>query len=344
MALRAFDEHEPQTLPTLAGAPALMARYLLRRASGLVLTLLLASLLVFVALDLLPGNAAQLLMGPDADPAAVAALAEQLGLNRSAAARYGAWLWGLLRGDLGLSHVYASPVAALIAERLAVTVPLALLAMALATALALAAGLYAAARHGGAGDAAVLGLTQLGIAVPNFWLAILLVLLFAVKLQWFAAGGFPGWRAAEGGGIGAALQALALPALSLALVQAAILARVTRTALLEVLGEDFMRTAYAKGLSRRAALLRHALPNALLPVLTVMGLQFASLLAGTLVVENLFVLPGLGRLVFQAVENRDLLLLRNAVLLLVAMVMTVNFVVELLAAALDPRLRREPGT
>lgn len=316
-----------------------MTVFLARRLATLLLTLLAASLLVFAVLEILPGNAAQLLMGPDAAPEAVAALAEKLGLNQPAWQRYGHWLLGLLRLDLGLSYAYDSPVAELIAERLALTVPLALLAMALTTAIALSTGLYAAARHGRPGDMGVMLLSQLGIAVPSFWFAILLILLFSVKLQWIPAGGFPGWREAEGGGLWPGLQALILPSLALAVVQAAILARITRSAMLEVLREDFMRTARAKGLSPRQALWGHGLRNAMIPVLTVMGLQFANLLAGTIVVENVFYLPGLGRLIFQSIANRDLIVVRNCVLLLAVMVILVNFVVDVLYAWIDPRIK-----
>ncbi|MDN3544861.1 MAG: ABC transporter permease [Roseateles asaccharophilus] len=316
-----------------------MSLFLARRLATLLLTLLAASLLVFAVLEVLPGNAAQLLMGPDAAPEAVAALADKLGLNQPAWQRYGQWLLGLLRFDLGLSYAYGSPVAELIAERLALTVPLALLAMMLTTAIALSTGLYAAARHGRPGDTGVMLLSQLGIAVPSFWFAILLILLFSVKLQWIPAGGFPGWREAEGGGLWPGLQALILPALALAVVQAAILARITRSAMLEVLREDFMRTARAKGLSPRQALWGHGLRNAMIPVLTVMGLQFANLLAGTIVVENVFYLPGLGRLIFQSIANRDLIVVRNCVLLLAVMVILVNFVVDVLYAWIDPRIK-----
>jgi peptide/nickel transport system permease protein len=316
--------------------------FLLKRVATLLATLLTASLLVFGVLEVLPGNAAQLLMGPDASPEAVAALAEKLGLNDGAWARYGAWMAGLLlRGDMGLSYAYSTPVAELIAERLALTVPLALIAMMLTTVIALSAGVYAAARHNKPGDIGMMGLSQLGVAVPNFWFAILLILVFAVQLQWLPAGGFPGWGDEEGGdgGFWPALQALVLPAVSLAVVQAAILARITRSAMLEVLREDFVRSARAKGLSRRGALWGHALRNAMIPVLTVMGLQFANLLAGTIVVENVFYLPGLGRLIFQSIANRDLIVVRNCVLLLAAMVIVVNFVVDVLYAWIDPRIK-----
>ncbi len=312
-----------------------MALFLVKRLITLVATLLATSVVVFLVLDVLPGNAAQLLMGPDASPEAVAALAGKLGLDQPPLTRYLHWIAGLLTGDLGTSYAYGSPVGELIAQRLSVTVPLAVMAMALTVALALAAGVYAAARHRRAGDWGVMALTQVGIAIPNFWFAILLILLFSVHLQWFSAGGFPGWEDSVRDG----LQALLLPALSLAVVQAAILARITRSSVLEVLREDFIRTARAKGVSPRGVLWGHALRNAMVPVVTVMGLQFAELLAGTIVVESVFQLPGLGRLVFQSIANRDLVVVRNCVMLLAAMVVLVNFVVDLLYAAIDPRVK-----
>ncbi len=312
-----------------------MALFLVKRLIALVATLLATSVVVFLVLDVLPGNAAQLLMGPDASTEAVAALAGKLGLDQPPLTRYLHWIAGLLTGDLGTSYAYGSPVGELIAQRLSVTVPLAVMTMALTVALALAAGVYAAARHRRAGDWGVMALTQVGIAIPNFWFAILLILLFSVHLQWFSAGGFPGWEDSVRDG----LQALLLPALSLAVVQAAILARITRSSVLEVLREDFIRTARAKGVSPRGVLWGHALRNAMVPVVTVMGLQFAELLAGTIVVESVFQLPGLGRLVFQSIANRDLVVVRNCVMLLAAMVVLVNFVVDLLYAAIDPRVK-----
>lgn len=315
-----------------------MALYLLKRLITLLATLAATSVVIFTVLEVLPGNAAQTLMGPDASPEAVAALAAKLGLDQGAFTRYTHWIAGLFTGDLGHSYAYGTPVGELVAERLQLTVPLALLAMALTTVLALAAGVYAAARHHKAGDVGVMALTQVGIAIPNFWFAILLILLFSVHLQWFSAGGFEGWG--EGlDGLLQGLRALLLPAVSLAVVQAAILARITRSAMLEVLREDFIRTARAKGVSVRGVLWGHALRNAMIPVITVMGLQFAELLAGTIVVESVFYLPGLGRLIFQSIANRDLIVVRNCVMLLAAMVVMVNFVVDVLYAVIDPRVK-----
>ena len=316
-----------------------MGPFLLRRLATFFITLAVASMVVFAVLELLPGNAAEMILGNTATPESLAALQAKLGLDRPPLQRYASWVRGLLRGDTDRSVSYDTPTAELIAERLRVTLPLALLAMALTIVLALSLGLYAASRHNRIGDVGVMAASQLGIAIPNFWFAILLILLFAVQLQWVSAGGFPGWTEDEGGGPVEAVLALLLPAVALALVQAAILARVTRSAVLEVMREDFVRTARAKGLSRRQALWRHVLRNAMIPVLTVAGLQFANLITGTIVVENVFVLPGVGRLVFQAISNRDLVVVRDVVMLLAAMVVLVNFVVDVLYALIDPRLR-----
>jgi peptide/nickel transport system permease protein len=312
-----------------------MGLFLLKRLATLIATLAGASIVVFLVLEILPGDAALIMMGPDASPEAVKALATQLGLDRPPLERYLSWMGGILTGDLGNSYAYSSPVMELILERLALTFPLALIAMTLTTLMALGAGIFAAMRHNKWGDVGLMGLTQVGIAIPNFWFAILLILLFSVHLQWFAAGGFPGWD----DGVLEGLKALLLPAISLAVVQSAILARITRSAVLEVLREDFVRTARAKGLSNRATVWGHVLRNAMIPVITVMGLQFAELLAGTIVVENVFYLPGLGRLIFQAISNRDLIVVRNCVMLLATMVVVVNFIVDVLYAVIDPRVK-----
>ena len=317
-----------------------MLLFILKRLATLLLTLMVASAVVFAVLELLPGNAAEVILGESATPESLAALQAKLGLDRPPLERYLDWVGGALQGRTAMSTSYDTPTAELIAQRLQVTLPLALMAMLLTVALALPLGVYAASRHNRAGDVGVMAASQLGIAIPNFWFAILLILVFAVQLQWVSAGGFPGWTEDDGGGLVEGVTALLLPALALALVQAAILARVTRSAVLDVQREDFVRTARARGLSRRQALWRHVLRNAMIPVLTVMGLQFANLITGTIVVENVFVLPGVGRLVFQAIANRDLVVVRDVVLLLAAVVVVVNFVIDVLYALVDPRLRR----
>ena len=311
-----------------------MITFIFRRLVGVVLTLLMASMVVFFVLEVLPGDPARAILGVEAEAEAVAALRSDLGLDRPAFVRYLGWVSGLVRGDFGTSWTYRVPVSDLIMPRLAVTIPLAVFSMLLSVAVAFPLGMFAALRHRRAGDVGVMIFGQLGLAVPNFWLGLLLIMLFAVTLGWLPAGGFPGW----GGGFGAALASLLLPALSLAAVQSAILARIVRAAVLEISGGDFVRTARAKGLSRQHALVTHVLRNAMLPVATVMGLQFAYLLAGTVIIENVFFLPGLGRLVLQAIANRDLAILENVVLMLAAMVVLVNLLVDIACRIIDPRV------
>ena len=312
-----------------------MLRYTLKRLTSLAVSLLVASLVIFLVVEVAPGDPASYMLGINAQPETVAALRAELGLDVPKYQRYFAWVGGMLIGDFGTSYTYRTPVAQMIADRLWVSLPLALMALTLSTCIAFPAGLYAAARRGQPGDVAVMGATQLGVAVPNFWFAMLLVLLFAIKLGWFSAGGFPGWDDPL-----QALKSLTLPAIALALPQAAILTRVMRSSLLDILGEDFMRTARAKGLSRRQALWRHALRNALIPVLTIIGLQFSFLLAGAIIIEQVFFLPGLGRLIFQSITQRDLIVVESVVMLLVFAVIVVNFAVDLAYAAVDPRLRQ----
>jgi peptide/nickel transport system permease protein len=309
-----------------------MTAFLARRFLSVVLTLWLASVVVFLVLEVLPGDPALLMLGTEARDDTLAALRAQMGLDRPAAERYVAWVAGLLRGEFGTSYTYGVPVGGLIADRLQVTAPLALLALAIAVAIAVPMGVFAAARHGRAGDYGVMAFSQLGVAIPNFWFGILLILVFAVWLGWFRSGGFPGW-----GDPAAAMRSLLLPALALALSEAAILARVTRSAVLETMREDYVRTARAKGVSEAGILVGHVLRNALIPVLTIGGLIAAFLLAGALVVENVFHLPGLGRLVFQAVSQRDLIVVKDTVVVLAAMVVAVNFLVDALVALVDPR-------
>ncbi|MCZ0960137.1 ABC transporter permease [Paracoccus benzoatiresistens] len=312
-----------------------MLRYLSRRMIVMGLSLLAASALIFSVTELVPGDPASFMLGTGAQPETLAALRQQMGLDQPLPLRYAAWAGAILQGDFGTSFTYRTPVAGMILERLQVSLPLAVMALALAVAVALPVGLYAAARRGRAGDGLVMAATQLGIALPNFWFAMLLVLVFAVKLRWLPAGGFPGWSDPA-----AALGSLILPSLALALPQAAILARVLRSALVETQGQDYIRTARAKGLTTGQTLRRHALRNALIPVLTILGMQFSFLLAGAIIIENVFYLPGLGRMIFQAITQRDLIVVQSAVLVLVAAVIAVTFLVDLAYAAVDPRLRR----
>jgi peptide/nickel transport system permease protein len=312
-----------------------LLRLILTRLASLALTLLAVSAAIFLVLEVLPGDPAAIMLGTAAREDTLAALRLELGLDRPALARYLAWIGGVLTGDLGTSLTYRMPVADLVAERLWITIPLSLLAILISTAIALPLGVLAAANRDRAADRAVLVFSQLGVAVPNFWLGILFILLFSTLLGWFPAGGFPGWDR----GVGAAFQALLLPAVALALPQAAVLTRVTRSATLDVIGADFVRTARAKGVDRTGTLVRHVVPNALIPVTTILGLQLSFFFGGAILVENVFNLPGLGRLAFQALSQRDLVVIKDVVLIVSALVILVNFLVDLGYMLLDPRLR-----
>ena len=287
-------------------------------------------------IEVIPGDPASFMLGINAREDTLAALRSEMGLDQTLVVRYLGWVSGLLVGDFGNSWTYKTPVSELISDRIWVSLPLAIYALILSTLIAFPAGIFAASRRGGTSDVTIMGATQLGVAIPNFWFAMILVLIFAINLRWFSAGGFPGWENPLQG-----LKSLTLPAIALALPQAAILARVMRSSLLDILAEDFIRTARAKGLTRRQALWRHAIQNALIPVLTIIGLQFSFLLAGGIIIEQIFFLPGLGRLIFQAISARDLIVVESVVMLLVFTVIMVNFVVDLTYAAVDPRLRNK---
>ena len=302
----------------------------------MLLTLLFVSLLVFVVVRVLPGDPALIMLGIEASPDAVARMRETLGLDRPVPVQYADWVGRAALGDLGRSIQYDVPVAGLIASRLSVTLPLTIMAAALMVMAAIPLGVFAATRHRRWGDYAAMTLSQLGIAVPGFWAGLLLILLFSVKLGWFQAGGFDGW----GEGVGHALRSLLLPAVALGLFQFAVLARTTRSALLEV-REEYVKTARAKGVAERAVIFRHALKNAMIPILTVAGVQLGQLMAGSIILESVFYLPGLGRLALGAISARDLPVVQGVVLFVASAIVVINAAVDMLYGVLDPRIRYE---
>jgi len=309
--------------------------FFIRRLIGFALTLFVAALAIFLLLDILPGDPARFILGINADEQSVNVLREQMGLNLPLWQRFFNWISSLLVGDFGLSFSQNLPVLDLIIERVFVSFPLAIFAMLISVFIGLPIGIIAAMRHGKASDSVLMTLAQIGIAIPNFWFGMLLVLVFSVMISWFPTGGFIYWNESFFG----AIKSLILPSIALALPQAAILARVMRTALVDVASADYIRTAQAKGLTKGQAILRHGVQNAFLPVLTILGLQFAFLIAGTIIVENVFYLPGLGKLIFIAISERDLVLVRGALIILIIVVTFTMLVVDLLYALVDPRLR-----
>ena len=314
-----------------------MKRYVIRRVAAFAVTLFFVSALVFVVVRVLPGNPAELILGTEGNPETVERVRRSLGLDRPLAVQYVAWLAGAVRGDLGTSIQYDVPVGRLIVSRLPVTLPLTLLAATFMIAVAVPLGVYAATRYRRAADYLAMVVSQLGIAVPSFWSGLLLILFFSVHLGWFRSGGFEGWSS----GVWRGLQSLLLPALALGLFQAAVLVRATRSAVLDVMREDFVRTARAKGLPETRVIALHTLRNAMIPVITVIGLQLGQLMAGSIVLESVFALPGLGRLALGAISARDLPVVQGVTLFVAASIVFINFAVDVAYAFIDPRIKYE---
>jgi peptide/nickel transport system permease protein len=312
-----------------------MLEFLSRRLAAALVTLVLATIVVFAVVEVLPGDPALVMLGTDARPDTLAAIRAKYGFDQPLLTRYLQWIGGLLTFNLGNSHAYGTSVSKLIGDRLVVTLPLAAMALSWAMLVAIPLGVFAAWKHRRPGDWGVMGFTQIGISVPNFWFGIVLVLAFAVTWQIFPAGGFPGWRQDPPG----SLYALVLPALSLSLGEIAILTRVTRSAMLDTLREDYVRTARAKGAPERTVLFHHALRNALIPVTTVAGLIAGFLIAGAVIIESVFRLPGVGQLVYDSINNRDLIVIKNVVILFTILVLVVNLLVDIAYVLLDPRPR-----
>jgi len=312
-------------------------RYILRRVAAMAATLVFVSVLVFVVIRVLPGDPALIILGIEANPDTVARLRHSLGLDQPMPLQYLRWVGRALTGDLGRSIQYDVSVSSLILSRLHVTLPLTILAAGFMALAAVPLGVFAATRHRRWGDYLTMILSQLGIAVPGFWAGLLLILLFSVKLGWVQAGGFDGW----GQGVWPALRSLLLPAIALGLFQFAVLARTTRSAVLEVLREEYVKTARAKGVAEGSVLFRHALSNAMIPVLTVAGIQLGQLIAGSIILESVFYLPGLGRLALGAINARDLPVVQGVVLFVASLIVMINVAVDILYGFLDPRIRYE---
>lgn len=308
---------------------------LAHRLGILVLSLFASSLVVFGFMQVLPGNPARVALGVNASDAAVAQMTAEYGLDRPLVVQYLDWVAGLLTLDPGIEYVSKAPIGPQIADRLGVTLWLVLAAMILAFVFAVPVGTWMAVRHRHLDGVALSGVSQVGVAIPAFLAGIVLISVFAVRLGWVPSGGWvpPAQDPVE------FLRRLVLPAVALALVQGSVLARYVRSAVLDVLREDYLRTARAKGLRPMEALWKHGLRNAAVPVVTVLGLQLATLLVGAVVIERVFVIPGLGSLLIDSVAGRELLTVQTVVMVLVVAVLVINFVVDALYLAIDPRLR-----
>ena len=312
-----------------------MIAFAIRRFITLVVTLFLVSILIFAVINIIPGDPAQIILGTEASPESLAQVRAKLGLDRPPLVRYLDWLKGVLHGDLGVSLTYNVPISKLITSRLLLTGPLAGLAILLTVFISIPLGVYAATHHNRLGDYGTMLFSQIGLAIPEFWIGILLILGFAVHWHLFPAGGFTDWKEAPL----ESLRSLLLPALALGLTRAAVITRLARSSMLEILREDYIKTAWSKGLSKRAVIYKHALRNAFISVLTILGLQMGYLLAGTIIIETVFYLPGMGRLVMHAIYQRDLPVVQGVVLFIAAVIVIVNFIVDILYGFLDPRIR-----
>ncbi len=313
-----------------------MIRYALTRGVLLIAGLLVSSVLIFLTLRVFPGDVAQLIAGTQASRDQVEAVRESLGLNRSLPAQYAEWIGGIFRGDLGTSQLSGASVGAELAEKSRVTVPLGLMSLVIALLIAVPFGILSAMLRGRAGGTAMSVGAQTVAAVPVIWAGMMLVVVFAHWLGWLPAQGFPrtGWSTP-----GKAIEALLLPALTIGIVEGAMLMRFVRSATLQAAGQDFVRTAAAKGLSRRQALVRHGIPAVGLSIVTVLGLQVAGIIVGSVVIEQLFTLPGIGRMLVADVGTRDLVKVQSELLVLTGFVLVVGFVVDLVHHAIDPRQR-----
>lgn len=313
-----------------------MIRFVLTRLLFLAAGLLVASALIFFTLRVLPGDVAQVIAGADGTPAQVTAIRTSLGLDRPLIEQYGQWVGGVFRGDLGTSMLTGESVSAELVQKAQVTVPLSVLSLMIALAVSIPLGLFSALRHRSVSGSAVNMLSQAVAAVPVVWAGMVLVAVFAVALGWFPPQGFPrdGWESP-----GRALYALLLPALTIGVVEGAVLLRFIRSAALEAMGHDYVRTAAAKGLTKTRALISHGMPNVALTVVSVLALQVAGLLVGAVIIEQLFTLPGIGRMLVADVGNRDLQKVQGEVLALTALVLTIGTCVDIAARVLDPRQR-----
>lgn len=313
-----------------------MTAYIVRRVAQLVPVLLFVSLLVFFIFRIVPGDAAVARLGQDADPASVRQLRHVMGLDQPLYLQYLRWLGGALHGDLGRSYINEQPVFSLVMEKFPATLELAVLGVLLSLVISVPVGIVAALRRGAWVDQLARLVALVGYCLPRYWLAVLLILVFAVQVHWFPPAGYTPLTENPLDN----LRHAALPVLSLTLTLAAVQMRFLRSGLLDVLGQDYVRTAYAKGLAHRTVVLRHALKNALIPFVTVVGLEFGGLLGGLVVVEQIFSWPGVGWLMIQSITQRDYAVVQGAVLLVATGFVTVNLLVDVLYAYLDPRIRK----
>lgn len=310
-------------------------KHVLYKLSTFLLTLIFVSVIIFAVFQVLPGNPAQIILGIDADEQQVAQLEERLGLNKPLVERYSSWILGIFQGDLGDSLKYQIPVIDILQDRIPVTFSLALLSIMLTVVIGIPLGIFIARSDGKWYSVMLSMFTQLGISIPSFWFGYILILFFAVMLKWFPTYGYIPWSEDAYG----ALKAFFLPSLAIAFANIAVVIRYLRNTILDHAKMDYVRMARCKGLGERAIMYGHVLRNALIPVLTIMGMIIADTLGGSIIIENVFALPGLGNLLIQSITSRDFPLIQSMVMYIAAIVIVINFIVELLYRVIDPRIR-----
>jgi peptide/nickel transport system permease protein len=312
-----------------------VVEFLVRRLAISVVTLIMISVIVFIGVRMIPGDPARVMAGTDADAAGLEEIRAKYGLKDPIPVQYVRWAALAVQGDLGRSIRTREPVASTVAKKLPITIELAFLAVLIALAIAIPAGILAAVRRNTTWDVLASGASLCGVSVPNFWLGIMLILFFAVRLGWLPASGFvPPWES-----LSANLQRMVMPAFVLGAALAAVLMRQTRNSMIGVLSADYIRTAYSKGLASRTVILRHAIRNSLIPVVTILGLQAGALMSGAVVTEQIFVVPGFGRLIVEAVFTRDYPLVQGVVLITASSYVLINLLVDVSYSLLDPRIR-----
>ncbi|MHB1654646.1 MAG: ABC transporter permease [Desulfitobacteriaceae bacterium] len=314
-------------------------KYLLRRLLLAIPVILLVTIMVFSLMHLIPGDPATVILGQEATPEAIAAMRTQLGLDKPIVIQYLTWLWGVLHGNLGRSLVDHTPVAKLIMQRLPATLELTIGTFLIAFIIAIPAGIFSSARQGTWIDYTSTTFALGGMSIPHFWLGMMFIVLFAVKLGWLPASGYVPFSQDPLSN----LAAMIMPMVATGLREAAVLMRMVRSSLLEVMDADYIRTAYSKGLKERTVILNHALKNAFVPVLTSSGLMIAGLLGGLVITESIFSIPGYGKLIVDSIFTRDFVTVQGAILVSALLVVVVNLVVDLLYMVLDPRIKVGKG-
>ncbi|MFD1927950.1 ABC transporter permease [Sporosarcina siberiensis] len=309
--------------------------YLIRRVILLFVTLILISLITFAVFQVMPGDPIRIMLGPDADEVQVETLTKQLGLDRPLHIQYLEWVKGLATGDLGQSIRFSKPVSELILDRLPVTLSLAAITLTIVVVVAIPLGMFVARRKNSLSDVVVSSVTQLGMAIPSFWLGMLLILYLGMNFSFFSISGYVPWSTSISGAFGALL----LPALTIAIPQIAVKFRYVRNAILEQLQLDYVRTIRSKGIKERVVMYKHVLRNSMIPILTIFGLITAEVVAGTIIVEQVFALPGLGKLLITSISSRDFPLVQGIVMYITLVVVVINFMVDVLYSVLDPRIR-----